>query len=90
MTELDTGEKTSRRLWLCAGVIAVALHVGGAALALSHLKSDDSEEDLGATAIEIGLEMSSPRNEETDLPPGPDSSWVRLPRRSSTGASACS
>ena len=73
MTELDTGEKTSRRLWLCAGVIAVALHVGGAALALSHLKSDDSEEDLGATAIEIGLDMSSPRNEESDLPPGPDS-----------------
>jgi periplasmic protein TonB len=73
MTELDTGQKTSRRLWLCAGLTALALHIGGAALAVVHLQTDVSDESLGAPAIEIGLELTSPRQEATDLPPGPDS-----------------
>jgi protein TonB len=73
MTEPDAGQSTSRRLWLCAGLTALALHVGGAALALAHLQTDDSDEDLGAPAIEVGLEMSAPRQEVTDLPPGPES-----------------
>ena len=77
MSELDIGDNRSRRpfLWLRLGaaVIAVALHVGGAALALNYLKQEENEADLGASAIEVGLEMSAPRNEETDLPPGPDS-----------------
>jgi len=73
MTELDIGQRTSRRLWLCAALTALTLHVGGAALALAHLQSEDSDEDLGAPAIEVGLELSSPRQEVTDLPPGPDS-----------------
>jgi protein TonB len=73
MTDLDTGQKTSRRLWLGAGLTALALHVGGAALAVVHLQTDVSDESLGAPAIEIGLELSSPRQEATDLPPGPES-----------------
>ena len=32
----------------------------------------DLDDDLGAPAIEIGLEMMSPHLEPTDLPPGPD------------------
>src|SRR5216683_7053882 len=71
--ELDTGQSTSRRLWLGAGIAALALHLGGAALAVAHLQTDVSEEALGAPAIEIGLELSSPRQEATDLPAGPDS-----------------
>jgi periplasmic protein TonB len=74
MNELDTGQSTSRRLWLGAGIAALALHLGGAALAVAHLQTDVSDEALGAPAIEIGLELSSPRQEATDLPPGPDSS----------------
>jgi len=73
MTDLDNGQKSSRRLWLCAGIAALALHVGGAALAVAHLQTEVSEESLGAPAIEIGLELSSPRQDQTDLPPGPDS-----------------
>ena len=73
MTEQDTEEAPSRPLWIAAGVVALALHVGGAAFALTHLKADEAEEDLGAPAIEIGLELTSPRKEVTDLPPGPDS-----------------
>src|SRR5271166_465518 len=73
MTDLDTRHKTSRWLWAVAAAVAVALHVGGAALAFAHLKSDEAEEDLGAPAIEVGLELSSPKQDPSDLPPGPDS-----------------
>jgi len=53
-------------------VIALALHVGGAALAIVHLQTEEADDALGASAIEIGLEMASVRREATDLPPGPD------------------
>jgi TonB family protein len=72
MPDLDSEQKPSRRLWILAAAAALALHVGGGALALAHLRTDDPDEPLGAPAIEIGLEMSSPHLEATDLPPGPD------------------
>ena len=72
MPDLDTEQKPSRRLWILAAVGALALHIGGAALAITHLRSDDVDDFLGAPAIEIGLEMMSPHLEPTDLPPGPD------------------
>jgi periplasmic protein TonB len=66
-------QKPSRRLWIFAGVCALALHIGGAALAIVHLQTDDGGDDsLGAQGIEVGLEMASPRAEVTELPPGPD------------------
>jgi protein TonB len=73
MTGLDIEQKPSRRLWIFAGLSALALHLGGAALAVAHLRSDDLDDQLGAPAIEIGLELTSPKLEPTDLPPGPDS-----------------
>ncbi len=72
MSDLDTESRSSRRLWIFAGLGALALHLGGAALAVAHLRNADLDEDLGAPAIEIGLEMTAPRLEPTDLPPGPD------------------
>ena len=72
MSDLDTEPRPSRRLWIFAGLGALALHLGGAALAVAHLQSADLDDDLGAPAIEIGLEMTSPHLEPTDLPPGPD------------------
>src|SRR6202163_1210822 len=72
MSDLDTEQKPSRRLWILAGLAALALHVGGGALAVAHLRADDLDDSLGAPAIEIGLEMMSPHLEATDLPPGPD------------------
>ena len=72
MSDLDTEARSSRRLWIFAGLGALALHLGGAALAVAHLNSVDLDDDLGAPAIEIGLEMTSPHLEPTDLPPGPD------------------
>jgi protein TonB len=73
MSDIDLEQKPSRRLWLFAGTAALALHLGGAALAVAHLKNVDDDEALGASAIEIGLELASSKSEETDLPPGPDS-----------------
>jgi periplasmic protein TonB len=73
MTSLDTDPKPSRRLWIFAGLTALALHLGGAALAVAHLRVDEADDPLGAPAIEIGLEMTSPRVDPTDLPAGPDS-----------------
>lgn len=73
LTELDDRRRASRRLWVGATVAALALHLAGAALALASLRSDEADDDLGAPAIEIGLEMSSPRQDPSDLPPGPDS-----------------
>src|ERR1700704_3141481 len=72
MTSLDTEQGSSRRLWIFAALGALALHIGGGALAVAHLRADDPDDSLGAPAIEIGLEMMSPRLEATDLPPGPD------------------
>ena len=72
MTGLDLEQKPSRRLWIFAGLTALALHLGGVALAVAHLRSDELDDAFGAPAIEIGLEMSSPRLDPTDLPPGPD------------------
>ncbi|HXQ03868.1 MAG TPA: TonB family protein [Bradyrhizobium sp.] len=72
MPDLDTEQKPSRRLWILAALGALALHIGGVALAIAHLRTDDVDDSLGAPAIEIGLEMMSPHLEPTDLPPGPD------------------
>ncbi len=72
MPDLDIERKPSRRLWIMSAVAALALHLGGVALAVAHLREDDPEDSLGAPAIEVGLEMESPHLEATDLPPGPD------------------
>jgi TonB family protein len=68
----DIERKHSRRLWVFATLAALALHLGGAALAVAHLRSDDLDDTLGTPAIEIGLEMMSPHLQATDFPPGPD------------------
>jgi protein TonB len=72
MPDPDLEQKSSRRLWILAALGALALHIGGVALAIAHLRTDDPDDTLGAPAIEIGLEMMSPHLEATDLPPGPD------------------
>lgn len=73
MSDLDALTKTSLPLWSIAAAAAVALHLGGAGLVLAHLKADDVEDDLGTPAIEVGLELSSPKHDLSELPPGPDS-----------------
>jgi periplasmic protein TonB len=72
MSELDT-KTPSRRLWVIAALCAVLLHGGAIAAAVIQMNTEDVDDDaLGAPAIEVGLEMTSPKLETTDLPPGPD------------------
>src|SRR5438128_771986 len=73
MSDLDFEAKPSRKLWVLAGLAALALHIGGAALAIAHLRTDDPDDDLGAPAIEIGLEMAAPECDGTDLAAGAES-----------------
>jgi TonB family protein len=80
MSDLETEQKPSRRLWILAAVGALALHIGCGALAVAHLQTDDADDSLGSAAIEVGLELTSLRREATDLPAGPDTdASVALP-----------
>jgi periplasmic protein TonB len=72
MSDLNMEQKSSWRLWILAAVGALVLHVGGVALAVTHLQDDDLDDSLGAPSIEVGLEMESPHLDATDLPAGPD------------------
>lgn len=72
MTDLETEPKRSKALWVGAAIGVLALHLGGVALAIAHLRTEGLDDSLGANAMEIGI-FSSPRAEESDLPPGPDS-----------------
>jgi periplasmic protein TonB len=72
MIDFDYGWRASRRLWIGAAAGAFALHLGGAAWALAHFNADDPDDAMGTPAIEIALEMTSPKVDQTDLPAGPD------------------
>ena len=51
---IDLEQKPSRRLWLFAGVAALALHLGGAALAVAHLQTTEADDvSEGTGGIEI-------------------------------------
>ncbi|ACA15660.1 TonB family protein [Methylobacterium sp. 4-46] len=63
--------RTAWPIWLAAGAFVLALHASGLVLALGAAVPDESD-DLGASALEIGLEMAAPRREPSDLPPGPE------------------
>jgi len=71
MSDLDL--KSSRLPWILAAIVAVALHLGGAALALANLRGDEPDVIADPQGIEVGLEAMSPNGEPSELPPGPDS-----------------
>jgi TonB family protein len=52
--------------------VALALHLGGAALALGHLKTGDNDDGLGANGAEFAVELESPKVPDDNLAPGPD------------------
>ena len=61
----------TRTVWMLCALGAVAIHAGCVAVALGSVHRDDTQ-DLGAPAIEIGVELASPKLDPTDLPVGPD------------------
>jgi TonB family protein len=71
MTERSSPGRPPVRLWVVAAATAALLHVGFVAFAFAPVHTDD-EPELGATAIEIGMDLLAPRSEPTNLPPGPE------------------
>ena len=71
MSDVELEPRPARRLWILAAVAALALHLGGAALALANLRADDGDEGLGAAGAEFAVEMTSPPVQESDRAPGP-------------------
>ncbi len=65
-------QRPSRRLWVIAGIIALSLHLGGAAFALIHLSANQDDDGLGANTDEFAVEMVSPKVLDDNLPQGPD------------------
>jgi protein TonB len=72
MTDEPRPQRTPLLVWAIAVFGAVAIHAGCIAMALQYARADD-DEALGAPAIEIGVELASPRIDPTNLPPGPES-----------------
>lgn len=72
MYEQGSQRYLSPAVWIFAVAGAVAVHAGCVALALGSLSPEQRADDLGAPAIEIGVELASPRRDPTDLPVGPD------------------
>ncbi|WP_439374964.1 TonB family protein [Bradyrhizobium sp. PMVTL-01] len=80
MSDPEHEPRPSRRLWILAAIAAVALHVGGAALALANLQANDGDEGLGAAGAEFAVEMASPPVQESDRPTGPNDSEAQEER----------
>jgi TonB family protein len=78
MSDLDIEQKPSRRLWILAALAALALHLGGAALAVTHLRTDDGNEGLGAAGADYAVELASPKVPDDNLPPGLDADASRF------------
>lgn len=60
-------------MWGFAFVLAAALHGGGFLAAIADMQAAAAEDEMGAPAIEVGIELASPQTERSDLPPGPES-----------------
>jgi TonB family protein len=65
-------ERSYLRLWGLAALAALTLHAVCIGLLVAHFQTEDFDDDLGAPAIEIGVELTAPQLEPTDLPPGPE------------------
>jgi TonB family protein len=72
MSDNDPPRHLSKTTWVLAVVGAFAIHAGCVALAYGYMVPNESKDDLGAPAIEIGIELASPHLDPTDLPVGPD------------------
>jgi TonB family protein len=72
MSNDEFEQRPSRWLWGLAALAALALHLGGAALAVAHLRGTDDPDGLGSP-VEIAFDFVSPKVTDDQLPPGPDS-----------------
>ncbi|WP_035640736.1 energy transducer TonB, partial [Bradyrhizobium sp. ORS 375] len=73
MSDLDSIHTGSRAAWFVAALVAIVLHAGGVAVALTKAAVDDDSGGLGTAADVIDVEIAAPKVEETDLPKGVES-----------------
>jgi periplasmic protein TonB len=71
MTELRPWHKVSMSMWMLAALSAVVIHLGCVALAVAFMDRE-LDDEVGAPAVEIGIELLAPHADTPDLPPGPD------------------
>jgi periplasmic protein TonB len=72
MSQDESTLRISLPTWALAVLGAATVHVVCIALAREYLVNDEFEAELGAPAIEVGVELLAARREPIDLPPGPD------------------
>ena len=72
MSDPNIEQKPSRWLWILAALAALGLHLGGAALAVTHLRTNEGDEGLGAADAAYAVELASPKVTDDNLPAGPD------------------
>jgi periplasmic protein TonB len=72
LSEIEVPQRPSFSIWLVAALGAALIHAGCVALAFEYLQPDEVSDDLGAPAIEIGIELLAPHHDPSDLPPGPE------------------
>jgi protein TonB len=71
MTEFRSSQNVPMPMWIIAAVAAAAFHLGCIALAFAFMDREPDDE-VGAPAVEIGIELVAPHTDTPDLPPGPD------------------
>jgi periplasmic protein TonB len=72
MSQFESSQRISLPIWALATLVAIVIHLGCVALAREYMQGDDPDPELGARAIEIGIELLAPRLDPSDLPSGPD------------------
>ena len=71
-SRLLVASRPATPVWASALLVAVALHAGCLTFAMTRAPSEDVADALGAPAMEIGLDLVAPHQDQTDLPPGPE------------------
>jgi len=71
-SEVEVPQRAPFSIWLVATLGAALMHAVCVGLAFEYLQPYEMSEELGARAIEVGIELMAPRLEPNDLPPGPE------------------
>lgn len=59
--------------WLVAAAVALSLHLAIALAALWTLTPEPTDDEIGAPAIELAMDMAAPKADDSEAPPGPES-----------------
>lgn len=60
-------------LWAVAAIAAVAMHGALGAGLIWTMANEEPDDEMGAPAIEIAMDMAAPKTEQSEAPPGPES-----------------